>query len=58
MLTNIIIIRGNLTKKLHIDDLLRDLDRGSNFIDLLYNSIDGTNRINSNDYSDSNRDIQ
>ncbi len=58
MLTNIIIIRGNLTKKLHIDDLLRDLDRGSNFIDLLDNSIDGTNRINSNDYSDSNRDIQ
>lgn len=48
------IIEGNPTKKFFIEMITRDISIEDAIIDLLDNSIDGANRINSNDYSNLN----
>ena len=45
------IIEGNPTKKFFIEMITRDISIEDAIIDLLDNSIDGANRINSEDYS-------
>ena len=45
------IIEGNPTKKFFIEMITRDISIEDAIIDLLDNSIDGANRLNSEDYS-------
>lgn len=45
------VIQGNPTKKFFIEMITRDISIEDAIIDLLDNSIDGANRINPNDYS-------
>ena len=52
MNTNINVIEGNPTKKFFIEMITRDISIEDAIIDLLDNSIDGANRINSENYTD------